>query len=145
MSMLPRRRNTLTAFVVVAAGFACTATWAIGCGGAVPAPAPADAEQQIGAALDGVSAGDFTSLGRSIWIGAAGGEVLYQESPDTPRPAASSIKTAYLAEFFADRADTLDEPVRGADGGSDIPPSSTSMRTPRPRSRSILRQPPREP
>ena len=114
MSMLPRRRNTLTAFVVVAAGFACTATWAIGCGGAVPAPAPADAEQQIGAALDGVSAGDFTDLGRSIWIGAAGGEVLYQESPDIPRPAASSIKTAYLAEFFADRADTLDEPVPGA-------------------------------
>lgn len=113
-SMLPRHRNTLTASVVIAAGFVCAGAWAVGCGGAVPAPSPATAAQQIGAALAGVSAGDFTGLGRSIWIGTADGEVLYEESPDTPRPAASSIKTAYLVEFFSDRADTLDEPVPGA-------------------------------
>lgn len=112
--MLPRRRNTLTAFAALAAGIVCTAAWATGCGGAAPVPAPAGPEQRIGAALDGISAADFTDLGRSIWIGAADGEVLYEESPGTPRPAASSIKTAYLVEFFSDRSDMLDEPVPGA-------------------------------
>ena len=114
LSMLPRHRNPQTAFVTLAAGFACTAAWAIGCGEAAPVPSPVNAEQSIGAALDGVSAADFTGLGQSIWIGTADGESLYEESPDTPRPAASSIKSAYLVEFFSDRADALDEPVPGA-------------------------------
>lgn len=111
--MLPRHRNTLTAFAGLAAGFVCTAIWANGCG-AAPAPAPLDGPQAITAALDGIDASDFTDLGRSIWIGTADGEVLYEESSDTPRPAASSIKTAYLVEFFSDRADALDEPVPDA-------------------------------
>ena len=82
-----------------------------GCTPSGPEPPPA-ASEQIAAALATVPL--FTGLGRSIWIGTADGEPLYEESPDTPRPAASSIKTAYLVEFFSDRADTLDEPVPGA-------------------------------
>lgn len=111
--MLPRHRNTLTAFAGLAAGFVCTAIWASGCAGP-PATPPAAPEEQIGAAVESVSAADFTDIGRSIWIGTADGEALYEESPDTPRPAASSIKTAYLVEFFSDRADALDEPVPDA-------------------------------
>ena len=107
-------RNTLTAFVPLAAGLAVSPAWAIGCNGAAPAPAPLDGRQAIAAALDGVDTSDFTELGRSIWIGTADGETLYDEVADVPRPAASSIKTAYLVEFFSDRADTLDEPVPGA-------------------------------
>ena len=97
-------RNTLAAFVALAAG----------CSGAAPAPAPLDGREAVAAALEGVDAAAFTGLGRSIWIGTADGEALYDESADVPRPAASSIKTAYLVEFFSDRADALDEPVPGA-------------------------------
>lgn len=97
-------RNTLAAFVALAAG----------CSGAAPAPAPLDGREAIAAALDGVDGAQFTDLGRSIWIGTADGEALYDESADIPRPAASSIKTAYLVEFFSDRAGALDEPVPGA-------------------------------
>ena len=111
--MLPRYRSTLTAFAGLAAGFVCTAIWANGCAGP-PATPPAAPEEQIAAALGSVSASDFTDLGRSIWIGTADGATLYEESPDTPRPAASSIKAAYLVEFFSDRADALDEPVPDA-------------------------------
>ena len=111
--MLTRYRSTLTAFAGLAAGFLCTAIGASGCASPAATP-PAAPEEQIAAALGSVSAADFTDLGRSIWIGTADGEALYAESPDTPRPAASSIKTAYLVEFFADRADTLDEPVPDA-------------------------------
>lgn len=106
--MLPRHRNTLTAFVLLAAG------WAIACNGAAPAPAPPDGRQAIAAALDSVAAAAFSDLGRSIWIGTADGETLFDESAGVPRPAASSIKTAYLVEFFSDRAEALDEPVPGA-------------------------------
>ena len=113
-SMRALLRKTLTAFVPFAAGLALAPAWAAGCNGTAPAPAPLDGREVIAAALDTVDASAFTDLGRSIWIGTADGETLYEESPDTPRPAASSIKTAYLVEFFADRADTLDEPVPGA-------------------------------
>lgn len=113
-AMFALLRNTLTAFVPLAAGLALAPAWAIGCNGAAPAAAPVDGRQAIAAALDGVDAAVFTDLGRSIWIGMADGETLYDEAPDVPRPAASSIKTAYLVEFFSDRADALDEPVPGA-------------------------------
>ncbi len=112
--MLPRRRNTLPASVTLAGGLAWAAAWSIGCDGAAPAPSPSDAGQQIGAALESVGAADFTDLGLSVWIGPADGDALYEKSAGVPRPAASSIKTAYLVEFFSDRAETLDEPVPGA-------------------------------
>ncbi len=108
--MLALLRKTLTAIVLPAAGLALAPAWAAGCNG----PAPLDGRQAITAALDGVDASEFTGLGRSIWIGTAGGAALYDEAPDVPRPAASSIKTAYLVEFFSDRADALDEPVPDA-------------------------------
>ncbi len=113
-SMLALLRKTLTAFVLLAAGLALVPAYATGCNGAPPTPAPLDGRQAIAAALDGVDASEFTDLGRSVWIGTANGATLYAESPDVPRPAASSIKTAYLVEFFSDRADALDEPVPGA-------------------------------
>ena len=112
--MLPRRRNTLPASVTLAGGLAWAAAWSIGCDGAAPAPSPSDAGQQIGTALESVGAGDFTDLGLSVWIGPADGDALYEESAGVPRPAASSIKTSYLVEFFSDRAETLDEAVPGA-------------------------------
>ena len=112
--MLPRRRNTLTASVMLALGLTATAAWATGCNGSAPAPATLDARQEIAAALESVAAPEFTDLGRSVWIGPPNGAALYAESPEVPRPAASSIKTSYLVEFFADRADSLDEPVPGA-------------------------------
>ena len=103
-------RNTLTAFVPLATGLALAPAWAIGCNGA----APLDGRQAIAAALESVDAAGFTDLGRSIWIGTADGATLYDEAPGVPRPAASSIKTAYLVEFFSDRAGALDEPVPDA-------------------------------
>ena len=113
--MLFRRRTTRPALVTLALGLACTAIWAVGCNSAPPVP-PATAQQQIAAALESVGAMDFTDLGRSVWIGPADGSPLYEESPDVPRPAASSIKSAYLIELFSDRADALDQPIPGATG-----------------------------
>ncbi len=113
-AMFALLRNTLTASAPLAAGLALAPAWAIGCNGAAPAPAPVDGRQAIAAALESVDASEFTELGRSIWIGTADGAALHEEAPDVPRPAASSIKTAYLVEFFSDRAETLDEPVPGA-------------------------------
>ena len=89
-----------------------------GCAWSGPDP-PRAASEPIAAALAAVPADGFTGLGRSVWIGTADlglhdGEPLYAESADVPRPAASSIKTAYLVEFFLDRAATLDEPVPDA-------------------------------
>ena len=111
--MLPRHRNTLPASVILAAGLAF-AVWSVSCGGAGPAPSPPDPGQRIADAIESVGAGDFTDLGLSVWIGPADGEALYEESAGVPRPAASSIKTSYLVEFFSDRAETLDEAVPGA-------------------------------
>ena len=100
------RRLTLTA-VTLAAGLTGVAPTSFGGPGA---------EERIAAALAGVGAADFTDLGLSVWIGSADGTVLHAESAATLRPAASSIKTAYLVEFFADRADALGAPVPGAAG-----------------------------
>ena len=88
-----------------------------GCG--PPAPAqPSGAAADIAAALAAVREDGFSGLERSIWIGAAdsfvAGGPLYAESASAPRPAASSIKTAYLVELFADRADALPKAVPGA-------------------------------
>ena len=113
--MLIRHRNLRPRSVILRAALACAALWGVGCDGA-PAPSPADAGQQIAAAIESVDAGEFTDLGLSVWIGPADGEALYEESAGVPRPAASSIKASYLVEFFSDRADTLDEPVPGAAG-----------------------------
>ena len=98
-----------------AALLAFTALAASGCSASPQSPPPQDATARIAAAIAATPADAFTGLGRSIWIGAANaGEALYRESDDLPRPAASSIKTAYLVEFFADRAGALDEPVPDA-------------------------------
>ncbi len=77
-----------------------------GCGSA---PEPAET---IAAAIASVPAPP--GVERSVWIGTAGGEALHAEAEEVPRPAASSIKTAWLVELFAERAGALDEPVPGA-------------------------------
>ena len=84
-----------------------------GCPSSGPEPLP-NASARIAGALAAVPADALTDLGLSVWIGPADGDALYEESAGAPRPAASSIKAAYLVEFFADRAETLDEPVPGA-------------------------------
>ena len=112
--MPPRRRNSRPPPVALVVALVGATVWTTGCGAAVPPPSPADGRQAIAAVLGGVGAADFTDLGLSVWIGPADGAPLYAESADVPRPAASSIKTAYLVEFFSDRADTLDESVPGA-------------------------------
>lgn len=84
-----------------------------GCASSGTEPPPS-ASERIAAALATVPGTGFTDLGRSIWIGTADGASLYDEAADVPRPAASSIKTAYLVEFFSDRAGALDEPIPGA-------------------------------
>ena len=116
-----RRRHRRGNPAIAAAVLSFAALAGSGCGEAArPLPeAPAAASAAIAEALAGVSTDDFTDLGRSIWIGAAdsrftGGAPLHAEHETVPRPAASSIKTAYLVEFFADRADALDEPVPDA-------------------------------
>ena len=116
---------------------------------APPRPPPLPTRgQRIAAAIESVSAADFTDLGLSVWIGPADGDALYEESAGVPRPAASSIKTAYLVEFFSDRAETLDEAVPGAAqvvGVPNIRPLSISTPRPRPRSRNTWARPLREP
>ena len=105
------------AFAAVALAAALTG----GCGDApssARSPAAA-ADASIAEALAAVADDEFSALGRSLWIGTAdprfgGGGPLYREFDETPRPAASSIKTAYLVEFFSDRAAELGEPVPGA-------------------------------
>ena len=121
-------RNTLAAFVALAAG----------CSGAAPAPAPLDGREAIAAALSGVDGAQFTDLGRSIWIGTADGEALYDESADVPRPAASSIKTAYLVEFFSDRAgdSRRTRPGSRRSSGRSRAPRDRALRSLKPRPRS---------
>ena len=84
-----------------------------GCASSGPEPLP-NASARIADALAAVPADAFADLGLSVWMGPADGAALYEESAGVPRPAASSIKAAYLVEFFADRAEILDEPVPGA-------------------------------
>ncbi len=76
---------------------------AFGC--APPAP-----EERIAAAL---AIPGPEGAERSVWIGSDGTPV-YAESADVPRPAASSIKVAYLVELFAALGDDLDQPVPDA-------------------------------
>lgn len=98
-------------------------------GCAVPptaAPPPADGAAAIASALEAVPADGLPGLERSVWIGFAdsgvtGGAPLYAEAAETPRPAASSIKTSYLVELFAEYAGTLDEPLPGAASVVDDP------------------------
>ena len=78
------------------------------------------AADRIAAALLAVPDDGLPGLERSIHLRAAdpavtGGAPLYTEAAETPRPAASSIKTAYLVELFAARAEALDEPLPGAE------------------------------
>ncbi len=75
--------------------------------------------ERIAAAIGSVDSDEFAGLERSLWIGTAdsgfsGGGPLYAESPEAPRPAASSIKTSYLVELFTDRANTLGEALPGS-------------------------------
>lgn len=82
-------------------------------------PSPAEGAAAVAAALGTVPADGLPGLERSVWIGFAdsgisGGGPLYAEAAETPRPAASSIKTSYLVELFAERAAALDEPLPGA-------------------------------
>lgn len=81
----------------------------------------AGATERIAAALATVPADGLPGLERSIHLraaglGLAGGAPLYTEAAEAPRPAASSIKTAYLVELFAARAEALDEPLPAAEG-----------------------------
>lgn len=90
-------------------------------GVAAAAEGVAAVRERIAAALETVSADDLPGLERSLYLraadpGLAGGAPLYTEAAEAPRPAASSIKTAYLVELFAARAETLDEPLPGAEG-----------------------------
>lgn len=90
-------------------------------GVAAAAEGVAGARERIAAALAAVPAEDLPGLERSLHLQAAdpgltGGAPLYAEAAESPRPAASSIKTAYLVELFATRAETLDEPLPGAEG-----------------------------
>jgi hypothetical protein len=112
--MLHRRRTARRVFATLATGMACAAGWVLACTGGGAAPPRTDPGPRIAAALATVSDADFNGLGRSIWIGTAAGAALFEESADVPRPAASSIKTSYLVEFFSHRAEALDEPVPGA-------------------------------
>ena len=89
--------------------------------GAAAAERVAGARERIAAALATVPAEGLPGLERSIHLraadpGLAGGAPLYTEAAEAPRPAASSIKTAYLVELFAARAEALDEPLPGAEG-----------------------------
>lgn len=89
--------------------------------GAAAAERVAGARERIAAALATVPAEDLPGLERSIHLrtadpGLTGGAPLYTEAAEAPRPAASSIKTAYLVELFAERAEALDEPLPGAEG-----------------------------
>lgn len=82
-------------------------------------PPPAEGAAAIASALGAVPADGLPGLERSVWIGFAdsgisGGGPLYAEAAEIPRPAASSIKTSYLVELFAERAGTLDEPLPDA-------------------------------
>lgn len=119
--MRPRLFPVSGALLLGAAGLGVALSTFAGCAGASsPERDPiAEARTRIEAALAAVEDEDFEGLGRSVWIGPAdlslsGGAPLYRESEHTPRPAASSIKTAYLVEFFSDRASALDEPVPDA-------------------------------
>ena len=90
-------------------------------GVAAAAESVAAAGERIAAALATVPAADLPDLERSLHLqaadpGLAGGAPLYTEAAEAPRPAASSIKTAYLVELFAARAEALDEPLPGAEG-----------------------------
>ncbi len=90
-------------------------------GVAAAAESVAAARERIAVALGTVPADDLPGLERSLHLraadpGLAGGAPLYTEAAEAPRPAASSIKTAYLVELFAARAGTLDEPLPGAEG-----------------------------
>lgn len=49
----------------------------------------------------------------SVWLGSLDGGEWYSFQAEAWRPAASSIKTAYLVELFAEYAGRLDEPLPG--------------------------------
>jgi hypothetical protein len=49
----------------------------------------------------------------SVWIGGPEGDAWFALNENVFRPAASSVKTAYLVELFAAHAGHLDEPLPG--------------------------------
>ena len=57
--------------------------------------------------------GRDAEMALSVWVGGPSGEAWYARDADVWRPAASSIKTAYLIELFAAYADGLDAAVKG--------------------------------
>ncbi len=67
-------------------------------------------EERLAAALDLPGP---AGTERSIWIGNAS-TPIHTEAAHVPRPAASSIKVAYLIELFAELGDALDQPVPNA-------------------------------
>ena len=80
---------------------------------------PGQIAERIAAVLAAAPEDGFSGLEQSLWIGAAdpaftGGGPLHATCPEVPRPAASSIKTAYLVELFSERADALRAPIPGA-------------------------------
>ena len=86
----------------------------------ISAPALADPARPIdSAALDRqldqiLQPGREAGMALSVWVGGPSGDAWYARAADVWRPAASSIKTAYLIELFAAYADGLDAPLEGA-------------------------------
>lgn len=74
-----------------------------------PVPTPA-VEQQLNGLIQGASGGPHNRR-LSVWLGNADGAALYRWQAETPRGAASAIKTAYLVEWFATHAGSLDKPL----------------------------------
>jgi len=69
----------------------------------------------IDAALAHLEATGADDVEYSVWLGQATGTAWYRQNAEVVRPAASAIKTALAIEFFADRIDSLDEPVEKID------------------------------
>lgn len=119
---LPRQRGESAVFAAAGRLFgALTLAGSLACAAPPTAapPSPGEGTAAIAAALGTVPAEGLPGLERSVWIGFAdsgvsGGKPLYAEAAETPRPAASSIKTSYLVELFAEHAGTLDRPLPGA-------------------------------
>src|SRR5262245_12200927 len=51
----------------------------------------------------------------AVWLGPPGGQPVLAWNVEQPMPCASAIKAAYLVELFGMRADSVDQPLPGAD------------------------------
>lgn len=88
----------------------CTMAWLLGFAlASCAAPAAPATHAALPAALAEQVAAVVASLGptarAAVWFGTRDGEALLAWNADTPMPAASAIKAAYLIEAFAAQAD----------------------------------------